>query len=154
MKTYRVIGQNQPPEQTPLPSRHQLLGAVCAIAVWAKSPKADVAPSASAQVVRGAVAGLPAFPQRLASSPHRPGLQPLSSPCEPARRALPLPRKTGPAAPGRPFAPVPAFVELSPVPPRQASGWHPLRCGGGVGPNLAPAVICFGCHPHTCAQCY
>ena len=53
MKTYRVIGQNQPPEQTPLPSRHQLLGPGVRFAVLAKSPKADVAPSARAQVVRG-----------------------------------------------------------------------------------------------------
>ena len=52
-----------------------------------------------------------------------------------------LSRNTGPAAPGR---------QASPVPPHQASGWHPLRCGGGVA-DLAPPVICFGWHPHTCA---
>jgi hypothetical protein len=69
----------------------------------------------------------------------------------PAARS-PVPGNTGPAAPGRPAAPVLPFVKLSPVPPRQASGWHPLRRGGDSGPNLAPAVICFGCHPHTCAQ--
>ena len=64
----------------------------------------------------------------------------------------PLSRNTGSAAPGRPAAPVLAFVKLSPVPPRQASGWHPLRCGCSVAPDRAPAVECFGCHTHTCAR--
>jgi len=74
----------------------------------------------------------------------------------PAARS-PAPGNTGPAAPGRPAAPVLAFVKLSPVPPRQASGWQPLRCGGGVAPIVhlrwnvlgatpTPALrVCFFC---------
>jgi hypothetical protein len=48
-----------------------------------KAPKADVAPSARAQVFRGTVAGLPAFPRRHVSSPRRPGLQPCPPPWRP-----------------------------------------------------------------------
>jgi hypothetical protein len=57
------------------------------------------------------------------------------------------PAPTGSAAPGRPWRSSPSVQFFSPVLPRQASGWHPLRRGGGVAPNLAPAVICFGATP-------
>ena len=49
----------------PAPVTPSASGGGLRFAVWPKAPKADVAPSASAQVFRGAVAGLPAFPQRL-----------------------------------------------------------------------------------------
>ena len=34
-------------------------------------------------------------------------------------------------------------------PSTHASGWHPLRRGGSVAPNLAPLVDSFGCYPHA-----
>jgi hypothetical protein len=78
---------------------------------------------------------------RRRSAPHRLILRQIVPESPPLHFAVrtrppcaPLSRNTGPAAPGRPAAPVPAFVKLSPVPPRQASGWPPLRCGGSVAP--------------------
>lgn len=110
-KTYRVIGQNQPPEQTPLPSRHLLLGEGCAIAVWAESPKADVAPSARAGLFRGAVArrsGLPSAARMLATScrpPDAPFAVQTRPPCAPLSRGIPgQPRPAGLGTPVASFA--------------------------------------------------
>ena len=76
--------------QTPLPSRHLLLGEGCAIAVWAESPKADVAPSARAGLFRGAVArrsGLPSAARMLATS-SRPPAAPFAVQTRPPRAPL------------------------------------------------------------------
>jgi hypothetical protein len=108
---------------------------------------AGVAPSARAGLFRGAVASLPAFPQRLVALRHV-----VEASSRSLRRGDPPAVRffcpfVGPAAPGRPWVPVPPVRKLSPVFPPKASGWHPLRRGGGVGPNRAPAVICFGSTP-------
>ena len=108
---------------------------------------AGVAPSARAGLFRGAVASLPAFPQRLVALRHV-----VEASSRSLRRGDPPAVRffcpfVGPAAPGRPWVPVPPVRKLSPVFPPKASGWHPLRRGGGSGPNRAPAVICFGCSP-------
>ena len=114
-------------------SRHAIsLGAECAGAELAKIAPADVAPSASAQVVRGAVArhsGLPSAARILATS-SRPPAASFAVKTRPPCALLPLPGQPRPAGLG---TPVPPFVPLSPVLPRQASGWHSLRRGGGVG---------------------
>ncbi len=49
----------------PSPVTPYTFGGGCASRYGPKAPKADVPPSVSAQVVRGGVAGLPAFPRRL-----------------------------------------------------------------------------------------
>ena len=128
-------------KQTPLPSRPLL---------FHMRSNADVAPSASAQVVRGAVAAsMVAFGGSFFARQIAPIGRFLRRADPPAVRS---PAPTGSAAPGRHGVPFPAFVLLSPVISLHASGWHPLRRGGSVAPNFAPSVDCFGCHPHACAQ--
>ena len=124
--------------QTPLPARRPLAR---------KLARAGAAPSARAQLFRGAVtASMVVFWRFILHTPNR-SPRPCPSPCKPARRALPLSREYR-ASRARPASRSgPCVRKLSPVPPRQASGWHPLRCGGESGPNRAPSVICFGCSP-------
>lgn len=64
----------------------------------------------------------------------------------------PAPGNTGSAAPGRPCAPGASFAKLSFAPSAPGLGLASAPVWGWRGPNLAPAVICFGCHPHTCAR--
>jgi len=129
-------------KQTPLPSRPLL---------FHMRSNADVAPSASAQVVRGAVAAsMVAFGGSFFARQIAPIGRFLRRADPPAVRS---PAPTGSAAPGRHGVPFPAFVLLSPVLPLHASGWHPLRRGGGGRRlTLHLSVIYFGCHPHACAQ--
>jgi hypothetical protein len=112
---------------------------------WQIAP-ADVAPSASAQVVRGAVArhsGLPSAARILATS-SRPPAASFAVKTRPPCALLPLPGQPRPTGLG---TPVPPFVPLSPVLPRQASGWHPLRRGGSVAPTLHLRWIVLGATP-------
>jgi hypothetical protein len=89
---------------------------------WARCGRCRA--SARAGLFRGAGAGLPAFPQRLVPR------HIVQASSRALRRAYP-PAVRSPA-PGLGLASAPAW------------GWR--------GPNRAPAVICFGAHPHTCAE--
>jgi len=124
-------GRNLTVRANPAPVTPSAVGAECAGAELAKIAPADVAPSASAQVVRGAVArhsGLPSAARILATS-SRPPAASFAVKTRPPCALLPLAGQPRPAGLG---TPVPPFVPLSPVLPRQASGWHPLRRGGGT----------------------
>jgi hypothetical protein len=110
-KTYRVIGQNQPPEQTPLPSRHLLLGEGLRFAVWLKSPQGRCrAVRSRAGCPGGRSLGVPALPQRLSGRWLAPSLATSSRPpaasfavrtrppCAPLSRGIPgQPRPACPA---------------------------------------------------------
>jgi len=96
-----------------------------------KIPKADVAPSASAQVVRGAVAGLPAFPQRLVPRHIVPASSRALRRANPPAVRSPAPGNTGPAAPGRPWHSG-GFVRQALFRPLRARPRAGIRSGVGV----------------------
>ncbi len=137
--------KTQPSEQTPLPSRLLLWGRSALRGVGKIAP-AGVAPVARAQVVRGAVARRSGYGFPLDSSQENPP-PPAASFAVQTRPPCALLPLIASAAPGRPCAPVPPFVLLSPVLPRQASGWQPLRRGGSVGPTLRLRRIVLGATP-------
>ena len=118
----------------PAPVTPSAFGGGLRFAVWLEMPPRQMSRRPLARSCFAGRSRRSGLPSAAHSSPHRPVLQPRPSLCKPARRALPCPYRVSRARPA--MGSSPCVRKLSPVLPPKASGWHPLRCGGGVGPTL------------------